>query len=63
MKIALLAAAQNLTSFFIAQIKAEPLSKEGLSAEKGSLEEGETAESCVMMSAALPAASNVTLPG
>ncbi|MCL1896477.1 MAG: hypothetical protein FWG03_08025 [Clostridiales bacterium] len=46
-KTALLAAAQNLTSFFMAQIKAEPLSEEGLPGEEESFEEvGDRRELC-----------------
>ena len=53
MKIALSAAAQNLTSFCMAQTKTKSLSEEGLPGEEeSSLEEVETAENCVMMSAA-----------
>ena len=47
MKTALSAAAQNLTSFFMAQIKAEPLSEEGLPGEEESFEEvGDRRELC-----------------
>ena len=52
-KTALSAAAQNLTSFCMAQAKTKSLSEEGLPGEEeSSLEEVETAENCVMMSAA-----------
>jgi len=51
-KTALSAAAKNLTSFCMTQAKTKPLSEEWLPGEEGSLEEGETAESCDMMRAA-----------